>query len=83
MYLPYQFFTRNQLEVPALTRIFDHGMSAMNCVNTFTFSGYSFAVSNYTFSYDLVKRTGFWDKCEEAIAEDYHFMQKIYWKTQG
>lgn len=64
VYLPYQMFTRNQLSVPALTRVFDHAMSAMNCVNTFTFSGFSFAVSNYTVSYDLVKRTGFWDKCE-------------------
>ena len=58
-------------------------MSAFNAVNTFTFTGFSFAVSNYTVSYDLVKRIGFFDTVEEAIAEDYHFMQKVGWKTQG
>jgi hypothetical protein len=64
VYEPYQFFTRNHLDVPALTRAYDHIMSAFNAVNTFTFTGFSFAVSNYTVSYNLVKRIGFWDTVE-------------------
>jgi len=64
VYEPYQMFTRNQLSVPGLTRVYDHIMSGFNAVNTFTFTGFSFAVSNYTVSYNLIKRIGFFDTVE-------------------
>ena len=40
-------------------------------------------LSNYTLSYQLVKRIGFWDTCADAIGEDFHTTQKAYWKTDG
>ena len=43
----------------------------------------SFPLSNYTLSYNLIKRIGFWDTCADAIGEDFHTTIKAYWKTQG
>jgi hypothetical protein len=43
----------------------------------------SFPASNYTVSYKLIKRVGYWDTCADAVAEDYHFSLKSYWKTGG
>lgn len=41
------------------------------------------ALSNYSMSYNLIKRVGFWDTVEEAIGEDFHTFQKVMWKTGG
>lgn len=30
-----------------------------------------------------MKRIGFWDKCPDAIGEDFHMIQKAFWKTDG
>ena len=49
--------------------------------NLFSFFDFTFPLSNYTLSYNLVKRMGFWDTCPDAIGEDFHTTQKAYWKT--
>lgn len=48
-----------------------------------SFFNYTFSLSNYTLSYSLLKRIGFWDKCPDAIGEDFHMVQKAFWKTDG
>jgi len=45
--------------------------------------GPTFMLSNYTMSYNLLKRIGFWDTIEEAIAEDFHIYLKAHFKTNG
>lgn len=45
--------------------------------------GIQMPLSNYTLSYNLVKRMGYWDTCADAIGEDYHTTQKAFWKTGG
>ena len=40
-------------------------------------------LSNYTISYKLVQRIGYWDTCADAIGEDFHTFQKAFWKTNG
>jgi hypothetical protein len=42
-----------------------------------------FPISNYSISYSLIKRIGYWDTCADAIGEDFHTTQKAFWKTSG
>jgi hypothetical protein len=50
------------MEVPVVNRVFDLMASTTNSAYAFSFIGYGFAVSNYTFSFNLIKRIGYWDK---------------------
>jgi hypothetical protein len=34
-------------------------------------------------SHSLIKRVGYWDTVEEAIAEDFHMLIKTHFKTKG
>lgn len=51
-----------------------------NIVNV---TGFGYAISNYSVSYNLAKFIDFWDPNEESITEDLHFMEKACWKTEG
>lgn len=42
---------------------------------------FSFPLSNYSVSYNLMKRIGWWDTCADAIGEDFHTCQKCFWKV--
>lgn len=42
----------------------------------------TYPLSNYTISYNLIKRIGFWDTCPDAIGEDFHTTIKALWKTK-
>jgi hypothetical protein len=42
----------------------------------------TYPLSNYSLSYNLVKRIGFWDTCADAIGEDLHTTLKALWKTK-
>lgn len=55
----------------------------MHAANLFSFADITFPLSNYTLSFNLTKRMGFWDTVEEAIGEDFHTTQKAIWKTKG
>ena len=78
-----QIFTRNNLDVPIFTRAYDMMHSFAHASQLYSFLRITFPLSNYTISYNLVKRIGFWDTCPDAIGEDFHTTQKAYWKTQG
>jgi hypothetical protein len=64
-------------------RCYDDMYSSMHASNLISCSGVSIPLSNYSLSYNLVKRVGFWDTCDEAIAEDMHMTLKCIWKTKG
>ena len=83
IYQPPQIFTRNNLDVPIFTRVYDMMHSFAHCSNLFSVFDITFPLSNYTLSYKLIKSIGFWDTCPDAIGEDFHTTQKAYWKTGG
>ena len=83
IYQPNQIFTRNNLEVPVITRAFDIFHAFAHTSNLLSFFNMSFPLSNYSLSYNLIKKIGFWDTCADAIGEDFHTTLKSYWKTQG
>lgn len=76
-------FIRNHMEVPAITRTYDisHGMVQFS--NLFSLWNTSFPLSNYSLSFKLAKRIGFWDTCPDAIGEDFHTTIKAFTKTRG
>jgi len=83
IYQPPQIFTRNNLDVPVFTRVYDMMHSFAHCANLYSIFKVTFPLSNYTLSYNLIKRIGFWDTCPDAIGEDFHTTQKAFWKTGG
>lgn len=83
LWFPTQIFTRNYLDVPMFTRIYDLLHSFAHATNSYSCMDLGFPLSNYTISYKLIKRIGFWDTCADAIGEDFHTAQKTYWKTHG
>ena len=66
-----------------ISRVYDYMHSSMHAAQLFSFSGITFPLSNYSLSFNLAKRIGFWDTVEEAIGEDFHTTQKAIWKTNG
>jgi len=42
-----------------------------------------FPLSNYSLTYSLSKKIGFWDTVPDAIGEDFHTTMKAFWKTGG
>lgn len=83
IYQPTQIYTRNNMDVPIIVRTYDDMFSSLHASNQITCSGITFSFSNYTLSYNLVKKIGFWDTVEEAIAEDFHMCLKAHFKTNG
>lgn len=82
MYQPIQIFTRNNLDVPVFTRVYDILHSFAHMSNMWSCYDLTYSLSNYTLSYKLIKRIGFWDTCADAIGEDFHTMIKSLWKTK-
>jgi hypothetical protein len=83
IYQPPQIFTRNNLEVPIITRVQDIMHSFGHVSNLYSVFNITFPLSNYSISYNMIKEIGFWDTCADAIGEDFHTTQKAYWKTLG
>jgi hypothetical protein len=71
------------MDVPIFTRVYDMMHGYAHCSNLFSCFNLTFPLSNYSLSYVLVKRIGFWDTCADAIGEDFHTTQKAFWKTGG
>ncbi len=42
--------------------------SVAHCSNLYPYLVFTFPLSNYTLSYNLVKKIGWWDTCADAIA---------------
>lgn len=80
---PAQMFFRNHLDVPLTTRVYDMSHSGIHFTNLVSSFEISFPLSNYTLSFNLIKRIGFWDTCPDAIGEDFHTTIKAFWKTNG
>ena len=77
-----QIFTRNNLDVPVFNRVYDIMHSFVHLSNLQAI-WFSFPLSNYSVSYSLMKKVGFWDTNHDAIGEDFHTCQKVFWKTEG
>lgn len=71
------------MDVPVVVRTYDDMFSSLHASNQITCSGVTFSFSNYTLSYNMLKKIGFWDTVEEAIAEDFHMCLKAHFKTNG
>jgi hypothetical protein len=56
------------MDVPIIVRTYENIYSSLHTSNQVTCSGIRFSFSNYTLSYRLGKKVGFWDTVEEAIA---------------
>ena len=82
IFSPPQIYTRNNLDVPVVNRVYDIMHSFVHLSNLASV-WFSFPLSNYSLSYTLVKEIGFWDTCADAIGEDFHTCQKCYWKKEG
>lgn len=76
-----QIFTRNHLKTPLLNRCYDT-MHSLAQLSNLVAVKFRFPLSNYSVSYNLMKRIGWWDTCADAIGEDFHTTQKCYWKTK-
>jgi hypothetical protein len=83
IFMPGQMYTRNHLEVPISTRVYDLGHGSLHFSNMVGVFEATFPLSNYTISFNLIKRIGFWDTCPDAIGEDFHTTLKAFWKTNG
>ena len=77
-----QIFTRNHLESPVFSRTYD-SMHSMVHLSSMVAISYSFPLSNYSISYCLAKKIGYWDTNTDAIGEDFHTCQKCHWKLDG
>lgn len=71
------------MDVPMMTRVFDNTHSLAQLSNMRSNYDLIFPISNYSISFTLVKKIGFWDTCADAIGEDFHISQKAFWKTNG
>ena len=68
------------MEIPLFTRIYDNIHSLVHLSNLVSFY-FSVPLSNYTYSYTLLEKIGFLDTNEDAITDDVHTYQKIFWKV--
>lgn len=78
---PSQIFTRNHLEVPMISRVYDQIHGSGQISSSFTLFGVAMPISNYSFSLKMIKDIGYWDTVDEAIGEDMHTYMKAVWKT--
>jgi hypothetical protein len=58
-------------------------MSWIHVANLYSIFNYTMGVSNYTLSYRLLERIGFWDTCIYSKGEDIRIISKALWKTDG
>ncbi|KAI8982393.1 glycosyl transferase family group 2-domain-containing protein [Mycotypha africana] len=77
------FFSRNCYQVPAAVRMTDITWAALVMSNLSNSDGLCVPCSNYSLSYLLAERVGFWDIGADAIGEDMHMWLKCFFKTDG
>lgn len=83
IFAPPVVMTRNVTEVPWITRMHDISWSAVAFQNLTSYSKIGFPLSNYAFTLRLAEDIGFHDTNADAIAEDFHFFSKAFFKTNG
>ena len=60
-------YQTDHMEVPIISRTYDQSRSAINYNNASSFTDIAASLSNYTLSFNLIKKIGFWDTCADAI----------------
>ena len=55
------------MEVPIISRTYDQSHSCVFFSNSSSFTNLAFSLSNYSLSFNLIKKIGFWDTCADAI----------------
>ena len=81
IYQSNQIFTRNAVDVPFITRVYDQVHGGMHSNNSFSLFNVTYPLSNYSLHFSLAKQIGWWDTCADAIGEDFHMTEKAFWKT--
>ncbi|KAI9473646.1 MAG: hypothetical protein EXX96DRAFT_528459 [Benjaminiella poitrasii] len=77
------FFSRNCYQVPAAVRMTDITWAALVMSNLSNSDGLCVPCSNYSLSFILAERVGYWDVGADAIGEDMHMWLKCFFKTDG
>ncbi|KAI9254853.1 glycosyl transferase family group 2-domain-containing protein [Sporodiniella umbellata] len=77
------FFSRNSHEVPAAVRMTDITWATLVMSNLSNSDGLCVPCSNYSLSFILADRVGYWDVDADAIGEDMHMWLKCFFKTDG
>jgi hypothetical protein len=77
------FFSRNCDQVPAAVRMTDITWAALVMSNLSNSDGLCVPCSNYSLSFILADRVGYWDVDADAIGEDMHMWLKCFFKTDG
>lgn len=67
IFIPTMIFKKNDLDVPLLTRSFDHFHCLGHYTSTVSLFRLGLAFSNYTLSYKNIKEIGFWDTGKYSI----------------
>jgi hypothetical protein len=83
VFIPTMIFKLNDMDVPILTRTFDHFHCLAHYTSTVSAFDIALPFSNYTMSYRILKKCGFWDKGKDSVAEDNHNFSKMFWATNG
>ncbi|EIE83143.1 hypothetical protein RO3G_07848 [Rhizopus delemar RA 99-880] len=77
------FFSRNSHQVPAAVRMTDITWATLVMSNLSNSDGLCVPCSNYSLSFILAERVGYWDVDADAIGEDMHMWLKCFFKTDG
>ncbi|OBZ86425.1 hypothetical protein A0J61_05522 [Choanephora cucurbitarum] len=77
------FFSRNCNQVPAAVRMTDITWASLVMSNLSNSDGLCIPCSNYSLSFILAERVGYWDVDADAIGEDMHMWLKCFFKTDG
>ena len=77
-----QIFSRNSEKVSPWMRVMDmvHSVAHLASLPSLFFS---LALSNYSLSYSLLERIGFWDTNFEAVADDARVLPKASFQCNG
>ena len=83
IFCPSQIFMVNNMDVPVVNRTLDDLHASLHSANLISMFDLVFPLSNYTYSYRMLKEIDYWDTCTDAIADDYHTVMKAVWKTKS
>ncbi len=83
VFAPHQMFAINNESIPISNRIANFILSSGVFVWSKTITKVHNAASNYSISFDTLKKIGFYDTNSDAICDDYHMSMKCLWKTNG
>jgi len=83
MFAPGQMFTINSREVPILNRCMDNFMGSTLFAWSNNLTKVQNAASNYSLSFNRLKKQNFFDTNPDAMCDDFHNSLKTIWKSNG